>query len=301
MSVDADPARERTDARGDSTTKERRDRETSRSRGDDTVLDRRRRDRSRDDEARRWREEGTAGTARSDKERRGGELSSTREDREANGSGRGKKRGEDEERAEANRRRKEERDKETPAWFDDDVPTGGVTKGIVGAKVGDELDELQKWKLEKKAKEEQKEREEREAALLSQQSAPNGDANHQEPSGPSNLDEHKTPKPSKVQPDLLPPPLVVPPPLPTQNAAEAPSPLDHLKALMSMQTPDGVAQPMTETFGEVPPSASSSNSSSVPTPFSSTVPRPLQTSSVINYEAMAKASSDDARRPLGTL
>jgi hypothetical protein len=260
------------------------------------VGERRRRDRSRDDEGRRWREEGAASATRSDKERRGREPSSTREDRETNGNGRGKKRGDDEERAEANRKRKEERDKETPAWFDDEMPIGGAAKGIVGAKVGDEPDELQKWKLEKRAREEQKEREEREATIPSQK---NGDTSYHESTGPSDLDEHKTPRPSNVQPDLL--HAASPPPLPTQNGAEAPSPLDHLKALMGMQKADVGGQPMGAIFGDVSSNSASSNSSNGPISFPTAVPRPPQVSSAINYDAMAKASSDEARRPIGTL
>jgi hypothetical protein len=300
LSIDADPARERAETRGES-TRDRREREASRSRGgDDNANERRRRDRSREDEARRWREEGTAGATRSDKERRGRDPSSAREDKEINGSGRGKKRGDDEERAEANRRRKEERDKETPAWFDDDeVPTGGGAKGIVGAKVGDEPDELQKWKLEKRAREEQKEREDREPTMLSQQDIPNGETNYHESTGSSHLDEHKTPKPSNVQPDLL--PATVPPPLPTQGGAEAPSPLEHLKALMGMPKADGAGQPLSGMFGDISPNSASGNSSNGPTTFSNIISRPPQISSAINYDAMAKASSDEARRPIGTL
>jgi hypothetical protein len=294
-SVDADPARERAETRGES-TRDRREREASRSRGgDDNVSERRRRDRSRDDEARRWREEGTAGATRSDKERRARDPSSTREDKETNG--RGKKRGDDEERAEANRRRKEERDKETPAWFDDDEV--GATKGIVGAKIGDEPDELQKWKLEKRAREEQKEREEREPSMPSQQDVPDGETNYHESTGSSNLDEHKTPKPSNVQPDLL--PAAVPPPLPTQSGAEAPSPLEHLKALMGMPKADGAGQPLSGMLGVLSPNSASGNSSNGPTTFSNVISRPPQISSAINYDAMAKASSDEARRPIGTL
>ena len=276
----ADPGRER-EARGESTRN--RDRDTSRSRGgEDGVGERRRRDRSRDDEARRWREEtnGNGNGAPRDKERRARDPSSTRDDRE---NGRGKKRGDDEERAEANRRRKEERDKETPAWFDDDLPSAGGAKGIVGAKIGDEPDELQKWKLEKKAREEQKEREEREA-FMPVQNTPNGDANYRD-SGESNLDEHKTPRPSNLHPDLL--PAAAPPPLPTTHAnADVSSPLDHLKALMGMPKNDGGAQPV---FGD---------SATLPTSFSNAVSRP-QVSSAINYDAMAKASSDESRRPIG--
>ena len=48
----------------------------------------------------------------------------------------------------------------------DDMPARGAPKGVVGAKVGDEPDKLQRWKLEKKAREEQKEGEDREAAML---------------------------------------------------------------------------------------------------------------------------------------
>lgn len=264
----ADPARER-EPRGETTRN--RERDTSRSRGgEETAGDRRRRERSRDDEARRWREEANGNG--NGAPRRGRESSSTRDDRE---NGRGKKRTEDEERAEANRRRKEERDKETPAWFDDESPGVGSAKGIVGAKIGDEPDELQKWKQEKKAREGQKDREEREASMPPQ-SVANGEASYHE-SGESNLDEHKTPRPANNHPDLL--PAGPPPPLPTAQANND-SALDHLKALMGMPKNELTGQP------------------AVGDSFSNITSRP-QISSAINYDAMAKASSEESRRPIG--
>ncbi|KIM32657.1 hypothetical protein M408DRAFT_6159 [Serendipita vermifera MAFF 305830] len=272
----ADPAREREPRGGAEST---RNRDPSRSRGgggdNEGTGERRRRDKSRDDESRRWREDNANGNGNGttrEKDRRAREPSSTREERG------GRKRGEDDERAEANRRRKEERDKETPAWFDDDIPSAGGAKGIVGAKVGDELDELQKWKLEKKAREEQKERDEREAT--STQSFDNDETNYRE-SNENNMDEHKTPRPSNVHPDLL--PAAAPPPLPTANANADPSPLDHLKALMGMPKNEMPSQP---GFGD---------STAMPTSFANAAAR-SQSSSAINYDAMAKASSEDARR-----
>ncbi|PVF97574.1 hypothetical protein CPB86DRAFT_759973 [Serendipita vermifera] len=281
----ADPARERTDSRTD-TGRSGRERDTSRSRaGEDTNGEKKRRDRSRDEDSRRWREDAPGPG------RKGRDPSSSREERDTNTIGRsGRKRTEDEERAEANRKRKEERDKETPAWLDDDIPIGPSSKGIVGAKVGDELDELQKWKLEKKAKEEQREREEREA--LNQAQAVSETNLPQQDSATANLDEHKTPRPSNSQSKPL--PSVVPPlPVPANTSApEMPNTLDHLKALMAMSK-DATVPTSNGSMSRGSPSTPLENASPI-----SAVSRTSHSASSINYEAMAKASADESGRSI---
>ncbi|KAG8785346.1 hypothetical protein FRC15_001565 [Serendipita sp. 397] len=283
----ADPGRERSEARNETT---RGGREPSRTRpGDDNNGDRKKRDRSRglEEDSRKWRDDSSVPRS----ERKARDASTTREDKDMNGNARnGRRRGDDEERAEANRKRKEERDKETPAWFDDDVPLSGASKGIVGAKMGDELDELQKWKLEKKAREEQKERD-------SNPLSATDDTDEYELQSPAIPDEHKTPKPSNTHPDL---PSSVPP-LP-HNPVDASRPngnaLDHLKALMGI--PNGEAKESVDHEALEPNSEVSNNEPSLSLPAffatSSMGSRPVQNSSTIGYEALEKASADESRR-----
>ncbi|KAG8827958.1 hypothetical protein FRC17_007664 [Serendipita sp. 399] len=284
----ADPARERSEARNDPA---RGGREPSRTRpGDDNNNgERKKRDRSHgvEDEPRKWRDD--PGAVRKTRD-----PSATREDKDVNGNARsGRKRGDDEERAEANRKRKEERDKETPAWFDDDVPPSGASKGIVGAKVGDELDELQKWKLEKKAKEEQKEREANTTPALQH------DLDDHQPRdlvADTISDEHKTPKPSNTYPDLpsSAPPLPNNPTVPQANG----NALEHLKALMGI--PNGDSKEFVDDGALEPSSGVSSNEPSLQLPAFFTTPstgtRPTQASPAIDYEVTAKVSAEELRR-----
>lgn len=306
----ADPGRERPD-RGEGRTG--RERDPSRSRGGDDTGERKKRDRSRGDatdENRRWREDSTAPNAR-DKERKGRDPSSTRE--EVNG--RSKKRSELEE----DKRRKEDRESK-PAWLDDDPTiTNGGPKGFMSlSKAGDgELDELQKWKLEKKAKEEQREREEREAtnrasdATVSSSTAGEAIYSSSTAVANSNAEEHKTPRASNVHYEL--PPNSSLPPLPsidnqepsaTTNSSSDMAPGNALVQLRAL---------MLKSHGDQPPASSGSNpningappsgfgtiatveSPSLPnqtTSFSNVISRPAQTSS-----PSVKYDSDENRRP----
>lgn len=283
----ADPARERTEAR--ESTRTGRERDSSRAAGDDTASERKRRDRSRaaEEDSRRWKDEN--GTGRPEKERKGREPSTVRDERETNRNGR--KRGEEDERAEANRKRREERDKETPAWFEDDAPSGAA-KGIVGARVGDELDELQKWKLEKKAKEEAKEREANAAANVAS-TAQDQDHGADTTSPPS--EEHKTPRPAKNRGDLLPAPA---PPLPQQTTdiSGAASPLDQIKAMMGMTNGESQNHDDSITFG-----TSISNEPSAALPAFFTIPndapsRQPPSTATSNPTFVAQPLNEESRR-----
>ena len=158
--LDAEPTRQ-----SEGREYSRRERDSSKSRGEENGFERRRRDRSPlDDDTRKWRttDSSTRPERRDrkeldDRERgRGREDSSERADTDPrNGSSptRLRRKTEEDERAEA-RRRKEDRDreKETPAWMDDYVPDAAVKNTLLGIS-SDGMDELQRWKQEKREKE----------------------------------------------------------------------------------------------------------------------------------------------------
>lgn len=165
--LDADPTRQ-----PEGREYSRRERDSSKSRGEENGFERRRRDRSPpDDDTRKWRaaDSSTRPERRDrkelddrERERRGREASSERADTDArNGSSptRLHRKTEEYERAEA-RRRKEERDreKETPAWMDDYVPDASVKNTLLGIS-SDGMDELQRWKQEKREKDMRKDAE----------------------------------------------------------------------------------------------------------------------------------------------
>lgn len=159
--LDAEPTRQ-----SEGREYSRRERDSSKSRGEENGFERRRRDRSPpDDDTRKWRttDSSTRPERRDrkelddrERERRGREDSSERTDTDPrNGSSptRLRRKTEEDERAEA-RRRKEDRDreKETPAWMDDYVPDASVKNTLLGIS-SDGMDELQRWKQEKREKE----------------------------------------------------------------------------------------------------------------------------------------------------
>lgn len=172
--LDADPARQ-----SEGREYSRRERDSSKTRGEENGFERRRRDRSPlDDDTRKWRTTDLATRPERrdrkefddrEKERRGREASSERADTEArNGSSptRLRRKTEEDERAEA-RRRKEDRDreKETPAWMDDYVPDASSKNTLLGIS-SDGMDELQRWKQEKREKEMRKDAEAAAVATL---------------------------------------------------------------------------------------------------------------------------------------
>jgi hypothetical protein len=192
------------------------------------------------------------------------------------------------------------------------------------SKVADgELDELQKWKLEKKAREEQKEREDRESVNANNStdtstSVPNtGEALYSSSTSAvdNNAEEHKTPRPSNVRYEL--PSNSSVPPLSSNAAQElntatsasttggepATNALATLKALMSKSQGElaPVVGTSASTANGAPISAFGVASAVEPsqpanqvTSFSSVVSRPVQSST-----SSVKYDSDENRRPVG--
>lgn len=241
--------------------------------------------------------------------------------------------------------------------MDEEIPSSSSKSGLGGfsalGRNPDGLDELQRWKLEKRAKEEAKEREEREAAFAMESKPPTlnhavpgvaGIVVHSSIAPPSNtldaadkkerateesstpsmsgekeeakeVDEHKTPKPSKVQ---VPEWATGQPPLPslTQNSnagiigsstsSSSATPLDALKAFMGVQDSPSALSPAS-AVGNAPPASatngafgaggnvngvfsSSTASSPLSSNYSPSVARPAGSGSAINYDAVGKAT-----------